>query len=54
MNCIIENNLSFNKNLKHFLKSRGPSFFEIHIKSESIKNLSRPKDLIKVKENFIK
>jgi phosphonopyruvate decarboxylase len=51
---LAKNNLSFNKNLKYFLKSRGPSFFEIHIKSESIKNLSRPKDLIKVKENFIK
>jgi len=49
-----KNNLSFNKNLKYFLKSKGPSFFEIYIRSESIKNLSRPKDLIKIKENFIK
>ena len=46
--------LSFNKNLKYFLKSKGPSFFEVYIRSESIKNLSRPKDLIKIKENFIK
>jgi phosphonopyruvate decarboxylase len=49
-----KNNLSFNKNLKYFLKSKGPSFFEIYIRSESIKNLSRPKDLIKIKKNFIK
>jgi phosphonopyruvate decarboxylase len=49
-----KNNLSFHQNLKYFLKSKGPSFFEVHIRSESIKNLSRPKDFIKVKENFIK
>ena len=49
-----KDNLSFNKNLQYFLKSKGPSFFEVYIRSESIKNLSRPKDLIKVKENFIK
>jgi phosphonopyruvate decarboxylase len=48
------NNLSFNKNLKYFLKSNGPSFFEVRIRSESIKNLSRPTDLIKIKNNFIK
>ncbi len=51
---LAKNNLSFNKNLKYFLKSKGPSFFEVHIRSESIKNLSRPKDLIQIKENFIK
>ena len=49
-----KDSLSFNKNLKYFLKSKGPSFFEVYIRSESIKNLSRPKDLIKIKENFIK
>jgi phosphonopyruvate decarboxylase len=51
---LAKNNLSFNQNLKHFLKSKGPSFFEVHIRSKSIKNLSRPKNLIKIKENFIK
>ena len=51
---LAKNNLSFNKNLKYFLKSEGPSFFEVYIRSESIKNLSRPKDLKKIKENFIK
>jgi phosphonopyruvate decarboxylase len=49
-----KDNLSFNKNLKYFLKSKGPSFFEVYIRSESIKKLSRPKDLLKIKENFIK
>jgi phosphonopyruvate decarboxylase len=51
---LAKNNLSFNKNLKYFLKSEGPSFFEVHIRSKSIKNLSRPKNLIKIKEDFIK
>jgi len=51
---LAKNNLSFNHNLKYFLKSKGPSLFEVHIKSETIKNLSRPKDLIKIKEDFIK
>jgi phosphonopyruvate decarboxylase len=51
---LAKNNLSFQKNIKYFLKSKGPSFFEVHIRSESIKNLSRPKNLIKIKENFIK
>ena len=49
-----KDNLSFNKNFKFFLKSKGPSFFEIYIRSKSTKNLSRPKNLIKIKENFIK
>ena len=49
-----KNNLSFNKNLKFFLKSKGPSFFEVYIRSKSTKNLSRPKDLSKIIENFIK
>jgi phosphonopyruvate decarboxylase len=51
---LANNNLSFNQNLKYFLKSNGPSFFEVRIRSESIKNLSRPTDLIKIKKNFIK
>ena len=51
---LAKNNLSFNKNLKYFLKSEGPSFFEVYIRSKSIKNLSRPKDLKKIKENFTK
>ena len=51
---LAKNNLSFNQNLKYFLKSEGPSFFEVYIRSKSIKNLSRPKNLIKIKKNFIK
>jgi len=51
---LAKNSLSFNKNLKFFLKSKGPSFFEVYIRSQSMKNLSRPKNLLKVKEDFIK
>ena len=51
---LAKNNLSFNQNLKYFLKSKGPSFFEVKIRSGSIKNLTRPKNLIKIKEDFIK
>ena len=51
---LAKNNLSFNQNLKYFLKSKGPSFFEIYIRSQNIKNLSRPQNLIKIKEDFIK
>jgi phosphonopyruvate decarboxylase len=51
---LADNNLSFNQNLKYFLKSKGPSFFEVHIRSESIKKLSRPINFVKIKEDFIK
>ena len=49
---LAKNNFSFFKNLKYFLDSKGPSFFEIHIKSETLKNLLRPKDFSKIKKNF--
>jgi phosphonopyruvate decarboxylase len=51
---LAKNDINFDKKLDYFLKSRGPSFFEVRIKSESIKKLSRPKNLIRIKENFIK
>lgn len=49
-----KSNLSFNQNLKYFLKSKGPSFFEVYIRSQNIKNLSRPQNLKKIKEDFVK
>jgi len=51
---LAKDNLSFVKNLRYFLKSKGPSFFEILIRAKSIKNLSRPKNLLRIKKNFIK
>lgn len=41
--------------IKAFLKSAGPSFLEVNIKLDKSENkLPRPKDLIKVKKNFLK
>jgi len=51
---LAKNNQSFNRNLKYFLKTKGPSFFEVYIRSQSMNNLSRPQKLKKIKENFIK
>ena len=43
------------KTIKAFLKSRGPSFLEVKIKIDKSKNkLPRPKDLLKVKKQFLK
>ena len=49
-----KNNSSFVKELKYFLKSKGPSFFEIHVATGSTKNLLRPKNFLKIREEFIK
>jgi phosphonopyruvate decarboxylase len=47
------NNFKFKKELIRFLNSKGPSFFEIIIDSKSLKNLSRPKNFIDIKKNFL-
>jgi len=47
------NSLSdFKKKYALFLKSNGPSFYEIKISSGSLKNLERPNNFIKIKKNF--
>ena len=50
----INNKLRFKKELKKFLLSKGPSLLEVKIQNISLKNLSRPKNLIKIKEKFMK
>lgn len=50
----IEKKKHLSSKLKKFLKSKGPSFLEIIIKSSNVKNLSRPKEFISIKENFMK
>ena len=47
------NNSNFKKTLKRFLNSKGPSFFEIITDSISLKDLTRPKNLIDIKKNFL-
>ena len=49
----VTNKKSYFRHLRSFLKSNGPSFMQVQIKSKSLKNLSRPKNLIKIKENFL-
>ena len=51
---LAKDSLSLNKNLRSFLKFKGPSFLEILIRSKSIPNLSRPKNLLSIKKKFIK
>ena len=42
----------FKKKYYFFLKSTGPSFYEIKISPGSIKNLERPNNFIKIKKSF--
>ena len=39
--------------LKKFIKVKGPSLLEVRIKNSTLKNLTRPKNLIKIKEKFM-
>lgn len=39
--------------IKNFLKSEGPSFLEVIISTGTLKNLSRPNNLIKIKKKFM-
>ena len=43
-----------NSTIKKFLNSKGPSFLEVLISEGSLDNLSRPRDLIKIKNKFMK
>tara|TARA_A100001011_G_scaffold390616_1_gene474421 strand:+ start:260 stop:1363 length:1104 start_codon:yes stop_codon:yes gene_type:complete len=51
---LVKNKYELDKKLKAFFKSNGPSLMEIRIRTGSIKNLLRPKNLKDIKENFIK
>ena len=50
---ILKNKKDLKKKLKVFLQSKGPIFMEILISQGSVKNLMRPKNLLKIKRNFI-
>lgn len=39
--------------IKNFIKHKGPSLLEVKIKNKSIKDLSRPKNLLLIKERFM-
>ena len=51
---LINNPKQIQKKINSFIKCDGPSFLEVRIKNKSINNLERPKDLIKIKKNFMK
>ena len=40
--------------MKMFLNKNGPSFFEIQVDKGSIEKLGRPKNLLEIKEKFLK
>ena len=43
-----------NEKIKKFLSSQGPSLLEVKISKGNLKNLIRPKNLIKLKNHFLK
>jgi len=49
----INNKSNFKLKIKSFIKAKGPSLLEVKINNGSLKNLSRPKDLIEIKEKFM-
>ena len=49
----IKKKIHLKEKLNKFIKSSGPSLLEVKINNISIKNLSRPKNLIEIKERFM-
>ena len=50
----ISNKKKIDTTLNKFLRSKGPSFLEILISESTIKDLKRPKNLIRIKKLFMK
>jgi phosphonopyruvate decarboxylase len=50
----IKNNQKLKNNIKNFLSTSDLSFLEVKIANSKIKNLPRPNDLIKIKNQFMK
>ena len=50
----IKNNKNLKKNIQKFLSGNSLNFLEVKVKNSKIKNLPRPKDLIKIKNQFMK
>ena len=51
---VIKNKNHLKTVLKKFIKSPGPSFLEVKIVNGSLNYLQRPKNLVKIKDHFIK
>ena len=50
----IKRNKDIKKNIKKFLTNNNLNFLEVKVSNNKIKNLPRPKDLIKIKKQFMK
>jgi len=50
---IINTNSNLKLKIKNFIKAKGPSLLEVKINNGSLTNLSRPKNLIKIKQKFM-
>ena len=50
----IKSDKNLKKNIQKFLKDKSLSFLEVKVSNSKIKNLPRPKDLIKIKKLFMK
>ena len=50
----IRNNQNLKKNLKQFLSGNSLNFLEVQVTNSKIKNLPRPKNLINIKNQFMK
>ena len=51
---LIKNKKKLVPKIKNFLNEKRLSFLEVQLSNSKIKNLPRPKNLIKIKKNFIK
>ncbi len=51
---LIKSKKNLNLNIKNFLYEKRLSFLEVQVSNSKIKNLPRPKNLIKIKKNFMK
>ena len=51
---IINSKKNLKSKIKNFIKKKGPSLLEVKINSGSLDNLSRPKNLVKIKNKFMK
>ena len=50
---IIKDKKNIKSKIKRFIKAKGPSLLEVKINNGSLKNLSRPKNLTKIKDQFM-
>ena len=51
---LINSKINIKKKINIFLKSKGPNFLEVKIKSQSINKLGRPKNFKNIIRQFIK